>query len=83
MQMVERLFEHVLAVPSGYSYVKHRGKLFLPVAGKDEWRLMLKDLATGETHPIFLTSQFLDNLTRALAATQMEFDKSVPERVIQ
>lgn len=81
--MVERFFEHVLSLPSGYSYQKHKGKLFIPVAGKSEWRIMLRDLATGENHPVFLTSEFLDNLTKALAATQQQFEQVVPQKVIQ
>jgi hypothetical protein len=81
--MVERFFEHAITPPSGFAYTKRNGKLFLPVAKKNEWCVMLRDLATGETHPVFFTSEFLDNLTRALAATQAEFDKTMPKAVVQ
>lgn len=81
--MVERFFEHVISPPCGFSYVKRNGKLFLPVANKNEWCMTLRDLATGETKPVFFTGDFLDNLTKALAATQAEFDKTMPKAIIQ
>jgi len=82
-KMVERFFEHVITPPSGFGYTKRSGKLFLPVASKNEWCLMLRDLGSGETYPIFFTGEYLDTLTRALIATQAEFDKTMPKAVIQ
>jgi hypothetical protein len=82
-KMVERFFEHVITPPSGFAYTKRNGKMFLPVAHKNEWCMTLRDLATGETHPIFFTDEFLNNLTNALKATQAEFDKTIPKVTVQ